>query len=578
MNVIRCVATYGRVSSTNQENEGTIETQLFAVNEFAKKNGYTIVKKYADEGWTGDFLARPGLDQLRMDAKKRNWDAVLVYDPDRLARRGAWQEVVIEELKELGIEVLFVTVPPAKTDEDIIMYKMRGVFTEYERMKIKERFRLGRVRKAREGHVIATEAPFGYTFIPKKGKAGETNFQQGYYEIDERELSILRGIFEWAASGLTLSAIILKLQSLGIPPRKSKRGVWNTSTLSKLLRNKTYIGEGHFGATMATIPIKPLHINSYKKNKKSSRIIKPEDEWIKIPTPAIIDEALFNRVQQQLKINFKHSIRNTKNEYLLVGKIYCTCGTRRTGAGAPGGKHLYYRCINRAKSFPLPPTCFEKGINARIVDELVWNEIVRTISTPALLHKQYERWEKFTKNNSPVSIIDVHATEKEIKRLQEQEDRFLKAYGAEVISMEQLKANTKPIRGKITLLANQIANAQTENNSQEIMYPSFNLSELNSFALSTAEKLKDLNFNGKKGAVEKFIDKVIGNREQLVVSGYIPLEFINQNVTFHSNDMNGMDTIRQIDTTDYSKNIPFELTIKLPPPLKSGIDYGFKSN
>jgi len=134
----KIICTYKRVSTSNQENEGTIETQNLAVIEFAKKQGYTIVQEYVDNGWSGDSLARPALDQLRMDAKKKNWEAVLIYDPDRLARRGAWQEVVMEELKELEIDVLFVTIPQAKTDEDKIMYKMRGVFTEYERMKIKD--------------------------------------------------------------------------------------------------------------------------------------------------------------------------------------------------------------------------------------------------------------------------------------------------------------------------------------------------------------------------------------------------------------------------------------------------------
>ena len=195
MEKLKLIATYGRVSTSNQENEGTIETQLSAVNQFAEKNGYTIVKQYIDNGWSGDSLARPALDQLRMDAKNKNWEAVLIYDPDRLARRGAWQEVVIEELKDLDVEVLFVTIPKPKTDEDIIMYKMRGVFTEYERMKIKERFRLGKVRKANEGHIIVSEAPYGYTFILKKGKKGDADFHQGYYEINEREAQIVKNIF-----------------------------------------------------------------------------------------------------------------------------------------------------------------------------------------------------------------------------------------------------------------------------------------------------------------------------------------------------------------------------------------------
>jgi site-specific DNA recombinase len=131
-------AIYGRVSSSNQENEGTIETQLSAVNEFASKNGLVIVQKYTDEGWSGDSIARPALDQLRMDAKKKIWSAVLMYDPDRLARRYSYQELVMNELREAGIEVIFVTVSAPKNSEDKILYGVRGLFAEYERAKSAE--------------------------------------------------------------------------------------------------------------------------------------------------------------------------------------------------------------------------------------------------------------------------------------------------------------------------------------------------------------------------------------------------------------------------------------------------------
>ena len=116
----KLIAVYGRVSTSNQENEGTIETQLSAVNQFAEKSGFIIVQKYIDNGWSGDSLARPALDQMRGDAKKKIWDAVLIYDPDRLARRYSYQELVMDELKEAGVDVLFVTIPEAKNDEDKI--------------------------------------------------------------------------------------------------------------------------------------------------------------------------------------------------------------------------------------------------------------------------------------------------------------------------------------------------------------------------------------------------------------------------------------------------------------------------
>lgn len=84
----------------------------------------------------------------------------------------------MDELRELRIEPLFVTVPPSKNHEDRLLYGVRGVFAEYERMKITERFRLGKVRKAKEGHVISAQAPYGYTLVTKKGKLGEPGFSQ----------------------------------------------------------------------------------------------------------------------------------------------------------------------------------------------------------------------------------------------------------------------------------------------------------------------------------------------------------------------------------------------------------------
>lgn len=572
MEQTKLIAIYGRVSTSNQENEGTIETQLSAVNDFAHNNGYVIVQKYIDEGWSGDSLARPALDQLRMDAKKKNWEAVLVYDPDRLARRGAWQEVVIEELQELEIQMLFVTVPPPKTDEDKIMYKMRGVFTEYERMKIKERFRLGKVRKAREGHMVVTEAPYGYTFITKNGKPGEADFHQGYYQINDQELPVLKNIFSWADRGFTIRAIVKKLQYFGVPPRKSKRGVWNTSTLSTLLRNRTYIGEGHYGASYAVVPVNPLKKDGYRKIKKTSRRSKPEDEWIKIPTPKIIDQDLFDRVQQRLKTNFERSVRNTKNPYLLAGKIYCTCGVRRAGEGSLHGKNLYYRCTNRVKSFPLPPTCLEKGINARLTDSLVWEEIAAMMSSPKLLLGQAERWVNHSQNRNQNSTVDIEITKKEIGKLKEQETRFAKAYGSGVISIEQLKEYTDPLRERVIVFENQLSRALQEK-QQANQYVLPDKVEVERLAQKATEKLGDLSFDVKKAIVGNLIAKVVGNKEELVVSGFIPLAYLEQNVLFSTNHRNGVNTIRPFDSTNKEKVIPFEFKITIKPNLTINENY-----
>lgn len=523
----KLIAVYARVSTSNQENEGTIETQLLAVTEFADKNNLTIVQEYLDNGWSGDILMRPSLDQLRMDAKNKIWEAVLIYDPDRLARRGSWQEIIIEELKELGIEVLFVTIPPPKTDEDIVMNKMRGVFAEYERMKIKERFRLGKLRKVKDGHILVSEALYGYTYIQKKEK------EHGYYEINESEARIVKMIFSWVGTdGMTLRGVVKKLQELNIKPRKSKRGVWSTSTLSTMLKHKAYIGLAHWGSSYAVVPENPIKNEKYKKVKKSSRKNKPESEWIasSIPVPSIVDKVLFEKTRVQLETNFALCKRNTKNEYLLSKKLWCECGSTRAGEGPQKGKHLYYRCTSRVKSFPLPSNCSSGGINARIADKLVWDKVADLMSSPKLMMAQVDRWMNNQKSRVRVSVGDVGLIEKEISKLKETEDRYSKAYGAGIYTMEELMKYLKPIKESISSLETQ-KNKISYEKSQISATIAPDQGDIESFAQESVEKLKNASFELKKSIVLNIVEKIIATQQELQVCGYIPLR-IQNNVAF----------------------------------------------
>src|SRR3989338_5916711 len=520
----KLIAIYGRVSTSNQENEGTIETQLSAVKDFAEKNGYTIVQEYLDNGWSGDSIVRPALDQLRMDAKKKIWEAILIYDPDRLARRYSYQELIMDELREAGIEIIFVTISAPKNSEDKILHGVRGLFAEYERAKISERFRLGKVRKVKEGHVLTTEAPYGFRYI-RNNKETKTH---GYYEINEEEARVVRMIFGWIANdGLTVRGIVVKLQELGIKPRRSKRGVWSTSTLTTLLRHKAYIGQTHWGSSYAVVPENPLKFQQYKKVKKTSRKMKPEADWIasNIRVPAIIDEVLFNKVREQIKTNFTLCQRNKKNEYLLAGKIRCICGKTRAGEGPQKGKHLYYRCSDRVSSFPLPHTCSERGIKARIADKLVWDRVEDLMSSPELLQAQLNRWNKARENKVVSAVGDVKEIEKEIAKLKVQEDRYGKGYGAGLFTIEQLKEYISPVKEQISSLEYQISKAkQQESKINATAMP--NTDEIKSFTEESAEVLPELSFELKRAIITSVVDKIVGTQQKLEVSGYMPITSI----------------------------------------------------
>jgi site-specific DNA recombinase len=551
---IKLIATYSRVSTSNQEEQQTVQIQLNTLQEFAKKNNYTIVENYIDDGWSGDVLARPALDKLRQDAKSKIWEAVLIYDPDRLARRYSYQELVMDELREAGIEIIFITVSAPKNSEDKILHGVRGLFAEYERAKITERFRLGKLRKAKDGHILTTKPLYGYNYIPKQDK------KHGYLEINPEEARVVRMIFSWVANdGMTLRGIVKKLQQLGIRPRESKRGVWSTSTLSTMLRHRAYIGEAHWGSSYAVVPEKPLKNERYKKIKKTSRKMRPRDEWIIIPVPVIIETELFEKAGRQLKANFALCQRNKKNEYLLAGKIECVCGRRRSGEGYYNKPNLYYRCSDRVLSFPLPPKCEEKGINARVADDLVWKKVAGLMSSPELLAEQVNRWFNSRQTKATSALVDSEALKREVGKLNEQLERYNKGYGAGVFTLEQLKGYTEPLREKISQLETQIANAANEASQTRLETPS--KQEMAVFAEKAKETLQDLKFETKRAIILNTVERVIGTQSQLQVIGYIPL-----NVQLFTHHRHGANTIRHTINDNLEKTIPFTFTIKLPPP------------
>ena len=457
------------------------------------------------------------------------WDAVIVYDPDRLARRYSYQELVMDELREAGVEVVFVTVSSPKNSEDKILHGVRGLFAEYERAKIAERFRLGKLRTVKEGHVIAN-ARYGYRNV-RKNK--DNCILHGYYEIVEDEARVMRMIFSWIANeGETVRGVIKRLKELGIKPRKSKKNVWSTSTLSSLLDNKAFIGEAHYGKHYSIVPVKPHKEEKYRKNKKSSRKFRPE-EWTVIPVPAIIEKELYQRARAKLEANFALADRRKKHEYLLAGKLWCTCGKRRCGCSPQGGKHLYYRCNDRINSFPLPKTCLEKGLNARIADKLVWQKIVKLMSSPDLMFKQVNRWLDSKQGRKQVSFSNIETMKKEISILKDKEDRYNKAYADGVFTLEKLKDYTIPLREKVNSLEYQIMVIKQE--QEEIKLTAPHPYEVEDFAKLTMEHLRNLKFPQKRAIVTRIIDKVVGNQDKLLVYGYIP---INQHVIQCSKDWN----------------------------------------
>src|SRR5262247_1170963 len=116
---MRMAAIYARVSSEQQREENTIASQTASLIEFARSHELEVPKEWVfeDEGYSGATLERPGLERVRDLAAEGQIQAVLVYSPDRLSRKYAYQILLIEELARQGVETRFLNAPHSATAE-----------------------------------------------------------------------------------------------------------------------------------------------------------------------------------------------------------------------------------------------------------------------------------------------------------------------------------------------------------------------------------------------------------------------------------------------------------------------------
>lgn len=177
---MKTAAIYTRVSSDQQRENKTIDSQVAELLHFAQEQGCIVPEEYIfkDEGYSGAILIRPGLEKVRDLSAEGQIQAVLVYSPDRLSRNYAYQVVLMDEFSACGTEVLFVNSPKADTPEEALLLQFQGMIAEYERAMIKERSRRGKRFKAKSGVVsVLCGAPYGYNYIRK------TEGTAAYYEL-----------------------------------------------------------------------------------------------------------------------------------------------------------------------------------------------------------------------------------------------------------------------------------------------------------------------------------------------------------------------------------------------------------
>ncbi|WP_438445756.1 recombinase family protein [Gorillibacterium sp. sgz5001074] len=358
----RRAGIYVRVSTEEQAEKGySLEGQLASCRQKALELGYVPEEcaVFTDDV-SGTRTDRPGLNALREWCRSPGRpEAVVVYDPDRLARKLSLQLMLTDEWLKRGIRLEFVNFEWSNTAEGRMFYQLRGMFAEFEREKIRERTIRGKLTKLQTtGKLSVDPRLFGFRF----------DTERDVLVVEPGQAQVVMRIFRMAAGGLSGEEIARTLAREGVPAPRGSR--WFGSTVTRILHNRSYLGEYKAYKT------------DYHQGYKRKR---PESEQYSLPIEPLVEEELFQEAQRTLLRSRTRTGRPAKREVLLAGLAKCPCGRSMVAGGASSGRpYSYYICTSKLKSSydagnggAKAPDCSNGYWNTSVTDGLVWREIVR---------------------------------------------------------------------------------------------------------------------------------------------------------------------------------------------------------
>jgi site-specific DNA recombinase len=374
----KLMVAYLRVSSEEQRERHTIETQRAEVSRYAALRGIKIDRFYEDDGVSGTvvFAERPRGGVLWEDIVAGRIDQVLIYGIDRIARRALHTLNFVDHVDKYGVQISSVREQVDLTSSmGRLMLTIAAAFAENERNLIIERTTAGLRRRVESGK-ITTCPPYGYSV------------EDGRLVIDEERADVVRTFFKWYAKGIGPLEIVRRLKEAGAPSPRGKG--WRHNTLIYLLKQRAYVGDF-------------VHFRTPRKRPGGGeRVPRDPSEQLVSKCPAIVTRRLFDAVQAQMQKNKTHGPQSQKRTYLLRGLIRCgTCNLVYVGHTVGGRRYKdktypdfrYYECAsltNRDYKY-----CGSARVDAQDIEDQVWSEVEGFLRRPSELTdkllKQYRR-------------------------------------------------------------------------------------------------------------------------------------------------------------------------------------------
>jgi site-specific DNA recombinase len=516
-------AIYARVSTDRQGRDRTIDSQLDVLLRWVAEQGHDLKKEHIDidEGYSGARLDRPDLDRLRDAAREDAFDIIGVCSPDRLARRYAYQVLLMEEFRKAGCGVAFIERPISEDPHDQLLLQIQGAIAEYERAVLGERFRRGKLHKARAGQWVFGRAPYGYRYVPTRDGV------PGHLEIDTTEAEVVRMLYGWLSDErMTVRQILKRLAEGPWRPRSGKR-LWSNRVVHHILSDPVYTGTAYVNRHVFVLPRKP-RTTGPRAGTPTCRKPRPRTEWIPIPVPALIDESTHQAACDQLARNSALSYRNnTRHDYLLRCLLTCrTCGLAMFGitTSGTGGRrqHRYYNCHGKdLVARDRACRCSQAPVKVDELDAAVWGHVRRLLEDPATLAAQFEDLAK----QADALDADAQATgqkwDAQLRRLDREEHRLLDAYQVAAIDVDELKQRREQIRGRRKMLMTQRDQEQRLRCERQTAKEVW--ADLTAFCQRVRSRLDEATLGERQRILQLLIERVIVGPDSLEIRHVIPL-------------------------------------------------------
>ncbi|MGF1470291.1 MAG: recombinase family protein [Rubrobacteraceae bacterium] len=401
---------YARVSTDEQARSGfSLAQQLDALRAYAAREGFEVLEEVQDPGQSGASLERPGMDRVRDLVAGGGTAVVLAQDRDRFAREPAYLYLLREEFAEHGTKLRALNDRGDESPEGQLTDGILDQLAKFERAKIAERSRRGKLQKARQGKIVAGPRPnYGFQY----------NDTRDNYVVDEETMWIIRRIFRMiGVEGQSMRAVRMAFDREEIKPPRGGRW-WSPKYIRDVIREDAYRPHSFEEIEQFVTPevaarldphneygiwwfnrrrqefkqVSEIGPNGRKYRRRVKMTDKPRSEWVAVPVPnSGIPREWIDAAREAIKDNMAPSA-NDDRVWELSGRILqCQeCGNSmvtHTTVGHWNGKEYryhYYRCPNhRNRGFEA--CSHNKCWTAAKLEERVWEFVAGLLQDPERL-------------------------------------------------------------------------------------------------------------------------------------------------------------------------------------------------